>query len=215
MNEPEEPRASIIIVSDFVCPWCYIGLVEVERLRQEYDFDVHFAPFYLHPETPPEGMPPRRITLPDAPPTPIELRAEDLGIKFTRGRTWASNSYLSLQAADFASEYGDEWRFHRRMFKAYFEDLEDIGKLDNVVRIGADAGLDEAGLRAALEEGRYRERVDQEIGWSRRIGVTAVPTFVFNQQYGMVGAQELDAFRYMMEQIGAPKRQLPTPRPSP
>jgi predicted DsbA family dithiol-disulfide isomerase len=158
----------------------------------------------LHPETPPEGGPPRRITPPDAPPTPTELRAENLGIKFTRGRTWSSNSYISLQAAEFAKDHGDMWRFHRRMFKAYFEDLEDIGTIDNVVRIGADAGLDEAELRKALEEGHYRKQVDEGIDWSRGVGVTAIPTFVFNGRYGMVGAQELPAFRRMMEHIKNP-----------
>ena len=149
----------------------------------------------------------RRIVAPDAPPTPTELRADNLGIKFTRGRTWASNSYISLQAAEFARENGDEWRFHRRMFKAYFEDLENIGDLDTVVRIGADAGLDEAELRKALVEGTFRESVDAGIDWSRGIGVTAIPTFVFNEKYGMVGAHELPAFRQVMEQIGQPPKQ--------
>jgi predicted DsbA family dithiol-disulfide isomerase len=151
-------------------------------------------------------MAPRRIVAPDAPPTPTELRAEHLGIKFTRGRTWSSNSYLSLQAAEFANEHGDMWRFHRRMFKAYFEDLEDIGDLDTVVRIGVDAGLDGAELRAALEDGRYREPVDEGITWSRRIGVTAIPTFVIDQQYGIVGAQELPAFRQALKEIGHPAK---------
>ena len=144
----------------------------------------------------------RRIVAPDAPPTPTEMRAENLGIKFTRGRQWSSNSYLSLQAAEFAKDHGDMWRFHRRMFKAYFEDLEDIGVMDNVVRIGADAGLDEAELRKALEEGTYRKQVDEGIAWSRGVGVTAIPTFVFDEQYGMVGAQELPAFRNVLGQIG-------------
>ena len=152
-------------------------------------------------------MPARRVVPPEAPHTPMEGRGEQLGIKFSRGRTKTSNSYLSLQAAEFSLEYGDMWRFHRRMFKAYFEDLEDIGELETVVRVGADAGLDAAALRAALEDGRYRAQVDKAISWSRAIGVTAIPTFVFNERYGMVGAQELDAFRHMMEQIGqAPKR---------
>lgn len=141
---------------------------------------------------------------PDAPPTPTELRAENLGIKFTRGRTWSSNSYISLQAAEFAKDHGDMWRFHRRMFRAYFEDLEDIGTIDSVVRIGADAGLDADELRKALEEGAYRQQVDAGIDWSRGVGVTAIPTFVFNGRYGMVGAQELPAFRRMMEHIKNP-----------
>ena len=165
-----------------------------------------FAPFYLHPETPPEGMAPRRIVPPEAPPTPMEERGRNLGITFRRGRSWASNSYISLQAAEFAREYGDEWAFHRRMFKAYFDDLENIGDLDTVVRIGAESGLDDTSLRAALEDGRYRSIVDEGISWSRAIGVTAIPTFVFNEQYGMVGAQELPAFRQMMAKIGQAPR---------
>jgi predicted DsbA family dithiol-disulfide isomerase len=148
----------------------------------------------------------RRIVAPDAPPTPTELRAENLGIKFTRGREWSSNSYLSLQAAEFAKEHGDMWGFHRRMFKAYFEDLEDIGDLETVVRIGADAGLDGDELRAALEDGRYRAIVDEGVAWTRGIGVTAIPTFVIDEKYGIVGAQELPAFRNAFDQLGHPRK---------
>jgi predicted DsbA family dithiol-disulfide isomerase len=152
-------------------------------------------------------MAPRRITPPDAPATPMEERGRNLGITFRRGRTWASNSYLSLQAAEFAREYGNEWAFHRRMFKAYFDDLENIGDLDTVVRIGAEVGLDEAGLRTALKDGRYRQMVDEGVSWSRNVGVTAIPTFVFNEQYGIVGAQELPTFRQMMAKIEQPPKQ--------
>jgi predicted DsbA family dithiol-disulfide isomerase len=176
--------------------------VEVEKLKREYVFESRFAPFLLRPETPPEGAPARNVRGPEAPPSPVEERGERLGLKFSRGRTHTPNSHLSLEAAEFAYEYGDDWAFHRRMFKAYFEDLENIGDLGTVVRIGTETGLDAVSLRAALEEGRYRERVDEGLGWSRKIGVTAVPTFVFNGRYGMVGAQELEAFRTMMAKIG-------------
>lgn len=213
MSNQEEPdeheelderyeKPSIIVISDFVCPWCYIGLTEVERLAQEYDIDVEFAPFFLRPDTPPEGMPHTRITPPDAPPTPTEQRAANLGIRFTRGRTWLPNTHLALEAAEFAGEYGDQWRFHREMFKAYFEELLDIGDLETIVAVGVRAGLPEAALRSALQERRYQERVDQGIAWSRSIGVTAIPTFVFDDRYGMVGAQELPAFREILSQLG-------------
>jgi predicted DsbA family dithiol-disulfide isomerase len=180
--------------------------VEVERLTKEYDFEVQFEPFLLRPETPPEGMPARRIVAPEAPPTPMELRGESLGIKFSRGRTISSNSHYALEAAEFALQQGDAWPFHRRMFKAYFEDLEDIGQIDNVVRIATEVGLPEAELRETLTQGHLRERVDEGIVWSRSIGVTAIPTFVFNQRFGMVGAQEIGAFRSAMEQLGQKPR---------
>jgi predicted DsbA family dithiol-disulfide isomerase len=208
-EEPDAPRerASIIIISDFVCPWCYIGLEEVERLKQEYDFDVAYAPFYLNPGTPPEGMPSRHITPLESPKTHLEERGEDLGIKFSRGRTWTSNSHLAFEAAEFASEYSeDQRRFRELLFKAYFEDVANIGDIDTLVRVGSEAGLPETALREALVDGRYRDRVDEGIAWSRAIGVTAVPTFVFNEQHGMVGAHELPAFRQMMEKIGQPPR---------
>jgi predicted DsbA family dithiol-disulfide isomerase len=148
-------------------------------------------------------MPARRITPPDAAPTPVEQRGEQLGIKFTRGRTHSSYSHLALEAAEFAMENAaDPWAFHKRIFKAYFEDLEDIGDVDVLVRLADEIGLDGDALRQALSEGRYRDEINEGISWSRSIGVTAIPTFVFNERMGMVGAQELPAMREMMARVG-------------
>jgi len=138
------------------------------------------------------------VTAPGDPPTPIEQRAAGLGITFTRGRTWTSNSHLALQAAEFAGEHGDPFRFQRAMFKAYFEDLEDIGDLDTIVRVGAEAGLPADELRTALAEGRFRAEVDEGIRWAQQIGVSAVPTFVLGERYGIVGAQELPVFENVL-----------------
>jgi predicted DsbA family dithiol-disulfide isomerase len=202
---PERP--SIIIISDFVCPWCYIGLLEVERLQREYDFDVHFAPYLLRPETPREGMPARRIVSVDAPLTPMEKRGAELGINFKRGRTTTSFSHLALEAAEFAFQYSeDPWGFHRRLFSAYFEELADIGDIDVLVRLADEMGIDGKSLQEALHDRRYEHEVDEGIAWSREIGVTAIPTFVFNERQGMVGAQDLPAFREMMQRLGNPPR---------
>jgi predicted DsbA family dithiol-disulfide isomerase len=159
---------------------------------------VQFTPFLLDPTTPPEGKPRRQMTKPDDPPTPIEQRAAGLGIRFTRGRTWTSNSHLALEAAEFAGEHGDARAFHRAMFKAYFEDLADIGDLETVVRVGVESGLPEAALREALTSGRYRDAVDEGIRWAQQVGVTAVPTFVLGGTYGIVGAQELPVFEEVL-----------------
>lgn len=164
--------------------------------------DVHFAPFLLRPDIPPEGGPARRILPPHAPPSPMEERGRRLGIDFRRGRTRTSYSHPALEAAEFALEHGEQWRFHRRMFKAYFEDLEDIGDIDTIVRVGIDVGLDGAELRRAMEEGRYRQRVDEGIAWTRAIGVTAIPTFILDERYAIVGAHELPAFRQVLAELG-------------
>ena len=104
---------------------------------------MRFAPYLLDPTTPPEGKPRRQMTQPDDPPTPIEQRASSLGIRFTRGRQWQPNSHLALEAAEFAAEQAATTghAFHRRMFRGFFEDLEDIGAVDTVVRLGEEAWI--------------------------------------------------------------------------
>lgn len=164
--------------------------------------DVHFAPFQLRPDIAPGGGPVRRLTAPDSPPSPVEARGERLGISFRRGRTRTSYSYPALEAAEFAIEYGDPWRFHRGMFKAYFDDLLDIEDIETVVRVGAEAGLDATSLKQALDEGRFRARVQEGIDWSRAVGVTAIPTFIFDEKYGVVGAQELPVLRQVLQELG-------------
>lgn len=203
-NEEERPeRASIIVFSDFVCPWCYIGHMELERLKREYPVDVHWAPFLLDPSVPPEGRPQQPRNQPGDPLTPIEVRGQSLGINYTRGRTYRPNSHLALEAAMYASELDiDDTPFQRALYRAHFETLENIGDIDTLVRIGSESGLDGDALRSALESGQYREAVDEAIGWAQGIGVTAVPTFVVNGRHGIVGAQELPVFQRVLDELG-------------
>ena len=84
------------------------------------------------------------------------------------------------------------------MFKAYFEDLANIGDSNVVVSIGGEAGLSESGLREALTSGQYRADVDEKLQWAQDAGVTAVPTFVLGEQYGIVGAQERPVFENVL-----------------
>ena len=173
--------------------------MEVERLRQAYDLEVEFAPYLLDPSTPPEGKPRRQSTQPGDPPTPIEQRAAGLGITFTRGREWTSNSHLALEAAEFAAERGAAVPFHLSLFKVYFEDLADIGKIETIVAAGERAGLPAAELEAALASGRYRSEVDAAIQHAREIGVSAVPTFLLDGKYAVIGAQEAAVFEDILQ----------------
>ncbi len=154
-------------------------------------------------------MPARRFVPPEAPPTPQEQRGEALGIKFTRGRQISSYSHLALEAGEFAFQHSTHeqgWAYHKRLFKAYFEELADLADIDVLVRLADEYSLDGKSLREALNDRSLEAEVDEGIAWSRQIGVTAIPTFVFNQRTGMVGAQDLPAFREMMERVGNPPK---------
>lgn len=206
----EAPAVSLIVVSDFVCPWCYVGLTEVERLQSEYNVDVTWAPYLLDPTVPPEGRAVAPREQPGDALSPVEQRAEEAGLHFRRGRTFRPNSHLALEAGVYAQEIGfpGAAEFHRALYRAHFELLENIGDIEVLVRVGTESGMDGTALREALASGRYREQVDEEIELMRRLGVTAVPTFVFNQQYAIVGAERYPTFQRVMEQLGAtPKAQ--------
>ncbi len=169
---------------------------------------MQFAPFLLDPGVPPEGrpQPPHGGERSEAR-AYLEQRAEAAGVQFTAGRTHRSSSALALQAAEFAADRGgDAQAFHRRVFKAYFENLEDIGQVETLVRLGEETGLAGGALRQALEDGVYRERVDEAVEGARRAGVRSVPTFIFDEEYAIVGAQEYETFEAVMKELGREPR---------
>ena len=201
--EAHPDRASIIVFSDFVCPWCYIGHLELGRLKEEYAVDIRWSPFLLDPAVPPEGRPQERRTNDGDPPTPIEVRGQSLGVTYARGRTYRPNSHLALEAAMWASGLAaDDAPLHRALYRAHFEELDNIGDIDVLVRLASEAGFDGAALRIALESGQFRDTVDEAMQWAQGIGVTAVPTFVVDGRRGIVGAQELPVFRQLLGQLG-------------
>ena len=136
----------------------------------------------------------------------MEQRGMDLGIKFSRGRTITSNSHLALEAAEYAAETPHAAAFHRAMFKSYFDELEDIGKIDTVVRVGESVGLYGSDLRKVLETGAFRQQVDDGIQWAREVGVTGVPTFVIADKWAVVGAQDYNVFESLMAKLGQTPR---------
>ena len=168
---------------------------------------MRWSPFLLDPSIPPEGRTREPRTKPGDPPTHLELRGEQAGIAFRRGRTFTPNSHLALETAEYSQEIGHDGEgLHRALFAAHFEGDADLGDLETVVEIGAAQGLDRDELREALTTGRYRQQIDHRIEWARTIGVTGVPTFIFDERHGVVGAQEYEVFERVMEQLGVLRR---------
>ena len=201
-------RLKVKVVSDFICPWCYIGLEEIERLYAEWDIDLDWAPYFLDPSIPPEGRA-RAPQAPDAPPTPVETRGEALGLEFRRGRTFTPHTLVALQAGAFARHHGTTaqvFAYHRALFKAYFTDFEDLMDVEVLVRHAEACGLEGAAMRAALAERTYEDEVNAEIEEAYAVGVTGIPTFILNDQYAVVGAQTRDVFERVFTQLGAQRR---------
>jgi predicted DsbA family dithiol-disulfide isomerase len=183
--------------------------VRVERLQRDYDVDVTWLPFELHPDTPPEGRarPPRQDERYQASRTYLRQLAEAEGLRF-QSNPIIANSRYALEASEYVRRLGGDHfeRFHKRLFRAYLEERENIGLLDVVCRLATECGIAEAPLREALEGREFRDIVDRQVLWARQAGIGSTPTFIFNNQYAVIGAQDYPVFEEVMQMLGVPPR---------
>jgi predicted DsbA family dithiol-disulfide isomerase len=179
--------------------------VEVEQVQREYpDVNVRWSPYLLNPAIPAEGQSREPQTTADSPKSHLELMGETRDLTFSRGRTFTPNSHYALQASEFAYDNGQHSdAFHRALFKANFTDFENIGEIDVLARIASEHEMDGDQLRQALTNGDYRETVNEQIEWARQVGVTGIPTFIFDYKYAIVGAQEYEAFERVLGTIAS------------
>ncbi|MCH8814653.1 MAG: DsbA family protein [Chloroflexi bacterium] len=178
--------------------------MRVERLQEEVELELDIFAYDLKPGLPPEGIS-RKDASPGRsyPPGYIDnliQTANDAGIEMKRPPL-IPNTRKAHEATEFARENGQLQQFHRAMFHAYFEEERNIGDIDVLCDIGAGNGLDAEMLRAALEDGRYASMVEEQIEWGRAAGVTGVPTYIFNEKFALVGAQDYTVFSDLAARI--------------
>ena len=196
---PERQALHVKLVSDYICPWCYVGLARLERLRQEFEVTLTACAFDLRPGIPPEGIAREEAskgkTYPPGYLDNLRQTALDAGIDLKRPPL-VPNTRKAHEATEFARDNGgDLWAVQRALFHAYFEEEQNIGDTDVVVRACEDAGVNADALREALDAGRYSEEIEKQMEWSRSNGVTGVPTTIFNGRFAVVGAQDFDLYR--------------------
>lgn len=130
------------------------------------------------------------------------------GIRMKR-RSLLPNSRPSLEAAEFARDVGLFEPLHRALFRAYFEEAEDIGDESMLARLAGQCGVDAGELTASLRDRRYEKLVDEKVGWAREQNLGGVPAFLFyardpsgeENRFVLVGAQEYDVFKDLTERI--------------
>ncbi len=209
-EEALTPRAgqaspvSVRLVSDYICPWCYIGLTRVEELMDEFAIEFDVYAYELRPGLPPEGLPRDQVyanrVYPPGYLDNMRQTAREAGIEMKRAPL-IPNTLKAHEATEFAKEAGHLLPFHRAVFRAYWEDEQNIGDVEVLCRISRECGLDASELRAALHQGRFAAPVQEQVEWSRAVGITGVPTFIFDEKFSLVGAQEYEVFRDVARRI--------------
>ena len=178
-------------------------------MQQEFDIEIRWTAFPLHPETPREG-----VTLEELfAGRPINIEqvrdhltrvAAELGLPFGR-REKTYNSRLAQELGKLAEKLGYGAQFHMAAFKSYFADGLNIGLESTLMQLGTSVGLSADQVRDALENRTFKAAVDEDWNRSHQMGVTAVPTFIMNG-LSLVGAQPYEKLVQLMEAGGVKPR---------
>jgi predicted DsbA family dithiol-disulfide isomerase len=203
----------IDIYSDTVCPWCYLGKRRFELALAQRPYlepRVTWRPFELNPDMPWEGVE-RAVYLTAkmggagrvaAAEEALTQQGEAIGVRFRFDLIERMpNSRRSHLLIAHAARYGLQARVKDRVMQAFFEEGSDIGDLDELVRLGVAVGLVEREARAALV---LREGQDGVVAAERHagtLGITAVPTYIFDGQYTLSGAQEPSNMARILDQV--------------
>jgi predicted DsbA family dithiol-disulfide isomerase len=161
--------------------------------------------YQLRPETPPEGTP-LSVVFPGADIRKRVAHFNQLGAPY--GLSFGvnekiSNSRLALEASEFAREKGVFDTFHELVFRAYFGECKDIGKIEVLEEIAARAGLFIREMKEALLTGRYAEKLAESRRLAERYEITAVPTFIIDSVQRVVGVQKIQVFQDVLEALTA------------
>lgn len=211
VNSSAPRPVKVDIWSDIACPWCFIGKRRFERALEDWDgeVDVEFHSFELAPDTPVDfegsevdflahhkGMDPAQVSQMLSQMTEL-ASAEGLSYDFESLRH--TKTLLAHQALHFAKEHGLQSELKERLLSAYFEQGRHVGRIDELVSLAAEVGLDPQELRAALESDRYADAVRADIAQAQAYGIGGVPFFVFDGRLGVSGAQAPETFRDVLE----------------
>lgn len=189
------------IISDPICPWCYIGKARLEQAlaeRPDHPFEIQWHPFQLNPDMPAGGMDRRayleakfggqegavRVY------SEIARHAEEAGltIDFAAIQT-TPNTLDAHRLIHWAGFEGKQYQIVTRLFQAYFTEGQDIGDAATLTTLAAEVGMDAAATARLLASDTDREHIQTRDAEARKMGVNSVPTFLVGGRHVVPGAQ--------------------------
>lgn len=214
----------IDVWSDIACPWCYIGKRNLESgLRATAsdenapEVDVVFHSYELSPDTPVDfegdevdflaghkGMPRDQVRQMLDRVTGV---AAEAGLDYHFDILKHTNTIKAHELLHFAKEQGRQYDMTERLMAAYFVEGRHVGRVEDLVALAGEIGLDEAAARTALEQGAFRDAVDADKAQANAYGISGVPFFVIDGKYGVSGAQPADAFAQIARQVWAERQE--------
>ena len=206
------------VVSDVVCPWCYLGKARLDRAIAEVSGEmlvtVNWRPYQLNPDLPPEGVDHKAhlaaklggaAAVSQAHERLTDLGKQD-GIAFDFDAVKMSPNTLDAhRLLRWAAAEGRQNEVVSALFRAYFEEGRNVGDRAVLRDIAAKNGLDAAVIDALFASDADKDSVGEEIGMARDMGVSGVPCFIIDSQYAVMGAQPVDVLANAFREIAAMK----------
>jgi predicted DsbA family dithiol-disulfide isomerase len=204
-------RVVIDVVSDVVCPWCYVGKHRLEAalaLRPDVETEIHWRPYFLDPRVPREGM--ARVDYlsrkfgSDERIRPAHERLSRLGreegIEFHFERiTWQPNTLDAHRLIGWAEEAGRAGAIVEKILSLFFTEGADLSKRETLLLAAQAGGLDLESVRRDLAGERDVAAVEKAATSAAERGISGVPFFIFNNRFAVAGAQPPDMLAAAMD----------------
>jgi len=205
----------IDIVSDVVCPWCAVGYGQLATALEQTatEYEIYWHPFELNPDTPSEGRNWREHIAnkygssreeSDAMRTRITKAGAEVGFEFNfTEETYTYNTFDMHQLLHWADQQGCVHELKQALFTAHFTNARALSSREVLADIAAETGLDRKEALAVLEDQRFADTVRQAQQQWRRQGIQSVPSFIFDQKHLVSGAQGVENFKAILQQLAA------------
>ena len=206
---------TIDVVSDVVCPWCYIGKRRIEealKLVPDVPVEVNFRPFFLNPWVPREGISREQYLTTKF--GSVEAYKGIAGrVVAAAAQEWLSyhpelvarqpNTIDCHRLIRWAGDIGKAPEMKQRLMELYFRDGGDLTDVNVLVQAAADCGLDADVVRKMLATDQDVELVSAQAQEAAEKGISGVPTYVFAQKYAVSGAQDPQMLARAIRQVSA------------
>ncbi|MGH6656780.1 MAG: DsbA family oxidoreductase [Actinocrinis sp.] len=204
------------VYSDIACPWCYIGKHRFERalsaFPQAADVEVVYRPFQLDPSAPTVASSHRAYLDSKYGPNSAQMDARVAKLGAGEGITFDFDAALHVNTLDghrllhlARTEYGSavQVQLKEKLFAARFAEGGDVGDHGQLVDLAASVGIDRERAASYLASDDGTKDVLAEIAEAQALGISSVPTFVFEDKWAVSGAQETSAFLQVLEELAA------------
>jgi predicted DsbA family dithiol-disulfide isomerase len=209
------PQIRLDIVVDTVCPWCWIGKRRLEQAlaaRPGIDFQIGYRPYELHPDLPAEGVDRKAFVAAkfgngDRARSIYQSLVDtgrEVGLEFDFERIAVMpNSQASHRLIRWSAAAGVQSEVVEALFARYFGAGDNIGDPLVLIEVAAAAGMDAVMVGELLMNGADIDKIVEEEMVAQRLGVQGVPFTIIERQYGVVGAQDPDAYLKIFDRIAA------------